>query len=91
MKYNCDSVRIEHNFIRYLAGKLTDNVLLNADLLQLENDCSRNVVPVRPDRHYKRWGRWMSTLPTAKFRVDGRRNPPIQRCFKANGYKTVQR
>ena len=91
MKYICDSVRIEHNFIRYLAGKLTDIVLLKAYLVQLENDCSRNVVPVRPDRHYKRWGRWMSTLPTAKFRVDGRRNPPIQRCFKANGYKTVQR
>lgn len=91
MKYICDSVRIEHNFIRCVAGILTDKALLNAYLMQLEDDCSRNVVPVRPGRHYKRWGRWMSTLPTSKFRVDGRRNPPIQRCFKANGYKTVQK
>ena len=91
MKFICDSVRIEHRLLKYLAGIFDNDELFLIYLKQLEDDCSRNIVPVRPDRHYKRWGRWMSTLPTAKFRVDGRRNPPIQRCFKANGYKTVQK
>ena len=91
MKFICDSVRIEPRLLKYLAGIFDNEELFLIYLKQLEADCSRNIVPVRPGRHYKRWGRWMSTLPTAKFRVDGRRNPPIQRCFKANGYKTVQK
>lgn len=91
MKYICDSVRIEHRFLKYLAANPNNVENFSFYLKQLEDDCARNMVPVRPGRHYKRWGRWMSTLPTTKFRVDGRRNPPIQRCFKANGYKTVQK
>lgn len=91
MKYICDSVRIEHKFVQYLAGTLKDNEdMIGGYLKSLEDDCARNVVPVRPGRHYKRWGRWMSALPTAKFRVDGRRNPLIQKCFKTKGYMTVQ-
>ena len=92
MKYICDSVRIEHKFIQYLAGVFKDAEEVFCTYLKtLEDDCARNIVPVRPGRHYKRWGRWMSTLPTAKFRVDGRRNPPIQKCFKTNGYMTTQK
>lgn len=92
MKYICDNVRIEHKFMQYLAGVLDNREdVVNDYLKNLEDDCARNVVPVRPGRHYKRWGRWMSALPTAKFRVDGRRNPPIKKCFKMNGYMTVQK
>lgn len=91
MKYICDTIRMEYNFIRYLVGKLTSKEIADRYLAQLEDDCARNVVPVRPDRHYKRWGRWMSAIPTAKFRIDGRRNPTIKKCFNTIGYMTVQK
>ena len=90
MKYICDTVRMEHQFIQFLTGKSKNPEESTAYLSRLEDDCSRNTVPVRPGRHYKRWGRWMSSIPTAKFRIDGRRNPPIQKCFKTNGYVTIQ-
>ena len=90
MKYICDTVRMEHIFVQFLIGKLREPENFSRYLDQLEDDCSRNTVPVRPGRHYKRWGRWMSSIPTAKFRIDGRRNPPIEKCHKANGYMTSQ-
>lgn len=88
MKYICDTIRIEYRLLQYLAGKTSE---LLTYLQELIKDFSRHTVPVRPNRHYKRWGRWMSSIPTYKFRVDGRRNPPIQKCFKTNGYMTVQK
>ena len=88
MKYICDTVRMEHKFLQFLSGRIQDMELFSEYLAQLEDDCSRNTVPVRSGRHYKRWGRWMSTIPTAKFRIDGRRNPPIQKCYNTRGYKT---
>ena len=91
MKYICDTVRMEHVFLQFLAGKDQDPENISRYLDQLEDDCSRNTVPVRPGRHYKRWGRWMSSIPTAKFRIDGRRNPPIKKCYKTSGYMTTQK
>ena len=92
MKYICDAVRMEHLFLKFLAGVYVQKPgTISQYLSQLEDDCSRNLVPVRPGRHYKRWGRWMSSIPTTKFRVDGRRDPPIKKCFKTNGYMTASR
>lgn len=92
MKYICDAVRMEHLFLQFLAGVYVQKPgTISQYLSQLEDDCSRNLVPVRPGRHYKRWGRWMSSIPTTKFRVDGRRDPPIKKCFKTNGYMTASR
>lgn len=91
MKYICDSVRMEHLFLQFLTGNDRESEMFSHYLAQLEDDCSRNTVPVRPGRHYKRWGKWMNSIPTAKFRVDGRRNPAIKKCFHSIGYMTVQR
>ena len=91
MKYICDIVRMEHVFLQFLLGNVQESETSSQYLARLEDDCSRNTVPVRPGRHYKRWGRWMSSIPTAKFRVDGRRDPPIKKCFKTNGYMTASR
>ena len=88
MKYICDAVRTEHKFLQFLAGQVRGAKDFSRYLDQLEDDCSRNTVPVRPGRHYKRWGRWMSSIPTAKFRTDGRNNPPIEKCYKTRGYMT---
>lgn len=89
MKYISDAVRVEFQLLQYLGqGKDVD---IAPYLDGLTEEFSRRVVPVRPERHYKRWGRWMSCIPTYKFRVDGRRNPPIKKCFNTIGYMTVQK
>ena len=90
MKYICDTVRTEHVLLQILTGKARETETISEYLARLEDDCSRNTVPVRPGRHYKRWGRWMSSIPTSKFRIDGRRNPPIEKCYKTNGYMTTK-
>lgn len=88
MKYIVDSVRTERKILLYLHGNQPNDfdLFLNA----LVKDLTRRTIPIRPGRHYKRWGRWMSCIPTAKFRVDGRRNPPIEKCYKMTGYMTSQ-
>ncbi|MBE5955013.1 MAG: IS4 family transposase [Lachnospiraceae bacterium] len=89
MKYLCDTVRLEHKFLYYLADIQTWSEEMEQYLTSMINICSKNTVPVRPGRHYKRWERWMSTIPNVKFRIDGRRNPTIQKCFKGGGYITA--
>lgn len=90
MKYICDAIRLEYKFLQCIILDLVSGDYKTEYLKCLEDDCSRHTVPVRPGRHYKRWGRWMSWIPTAKFRIDGRRNPPIEKCYKTKGYCTVQ-
>lgn len=36
-------------------------------------------VPIRPDRHNQRWGRFIKTPPSYRFRLDGRNNPKVKR------------
>lgn len=89
MKNIADTIRVEYKILQYFSGKMTPAYV--ADYLnELVLDFSKRTVPVRPGRHYKRWGRWMPSIPTYKFRVDGRRNPPIDKCYKTNGYMTKQ-
>lgn len=89
LKNICDTIRADHRFLQcFFPGYLSDDDKTEY-LRQLEDDCSRNTVPVRPGRHYRRWGRWVSSPPIEKFRIDGRRNPPIKKCFNVKGYMTV--
>lgn len=90
MKYICDTVRLDHKFLQCVIPGYLSLEEQSEYLKQMEDDFSRHTVPVRPDRHYKRWGRWMSSIPKVKFRIDGRRSPPIKKCFNVNGYMTVQ-
>lgn len=89
MKYLCDTVRLEHKFLHYLSLIPSINSEIESYIETLTEECSKNLVPIRPERHYKRWGRWMTSIPDWKFRVDGRRNPLIKKCFKTNGYMTT--
>lgn len=91
MKYLCDTVRLEHKFLHYLSLINSHASELEEYIKTLTEECSKNLVPIRPGRHYKRWGRWMSSMPDSKFRVDGRRNPLIKKCFTTNGYMTTNR
>jgi hypothetical protein len=36
-------------------------------------------VPIRPNRHFKRWGRVLTTPPGYRFRIDGRNYPKVKR------------
>lgn len=38
---------------------------------------SREKIPVRKERHYKRWNKFLRSIPTRRHRIDGRRNPPV--------------
>ena len=39
---------------------------------------SKKIVPVRPNRHYKRWGRFLISNFCYKFRLDGRNHPKVK-------------
>lgn len=91
MKYLCDMMRLEHKFLHYLSQISSVDSEIAYYIETLIEECSKNLVPIRPGRHYKRWGRWMSSMPDWKFRVDGRRNPLIKKCFTTNGYMTTNR
>lgn len=50
------------------------------DEVMLENmvaSGSRVKVPVRKGRHYKRWKKFLRSIPNTRHRIDGRRNPPV--------------
>ena len=38
---------------------------------------SAEKIPVRKDRHYKRWKKFCRSIPNNRHRIDGRRNPPV--------------
>ena len=38
---------------------------------------SKEKIPVRKGRHYKRWNKFLKSIPRTKHRIDGRRNPPV--------------
>ena len=45
--------------------------------LKIIKAASAEKIPVRKDRHYKRWGKFYRSIPNSRHRIDGRRNPPI--------------
>ena len=38
---------------------------------------AKEKVSIRKGRHYKRWNKFFSSIPTTRHRIDGRRNPPV--------------
>ena len=89
MKNIIDTLRREKKLIRLFATPTRGyrkNKKWDSYLQELIRRFSREKVPVRPNRHVKRWGRWVSSPLPAKFRLDGRRNPIYKKCFKIPGY-----
>lgn len=93
MKNVVDTLRAEPRLIMLLSDfdLYRDVYMQDGYLMGMVESFSRTTVPLRPGRHYRRWGRWMAWIPTAKFRVDGRRNPPIKKNYNGPGYLTTQR
>jgi len=44
---------------------------------KIMNASSKEKIPVRKGRHYKRWKKFLKSIPTTRHRIDGRRNPPV--------------
>lgn len=38
---------------------------------------AKEKIPIRKGRHYKRWNKFLKSIPRTKHRIDGRRNPPV--------------
>ena len=38
---------------------------------------SKEKIPIRKGRHYKRWNKFLKSIPRTRHRIDGRRNPPV--------------
>ncbi|MBQ7888569.1 MAG: hypothetical protein IJ356_02290 [Erysipelotrichaceae bacterium] len=38
----------------------------------------KKIIPVRPDRHYQRWDRFIKSKFFYRFRLDGRNNPKVK-------------
>lgn len=93
MKNITDTLSAESQFLKLLSDwKPYNRVFIPADYLSgLVRDFAQRKVPVRPGRHYRRWGRWMASIPTSKFRIDGRCNPPIKKLYSGPRYLTTQR
>ena len=88
------SIRINPRLISFLLGHYDNDypdIPFYDALNGLCKEFSLERISVRPNRHVKRWGRYIKSLPHLKFRVDGRRNPVIERCRNgASGYVTRQ-
>lgn len=64
---------LHHNdFIEGFKRQSTDEILS-----KIIEAGTREKIPVRKGRHYKRWNKFLKSIPTTKHRIDGRRNPPV--------------
>ncbi len=46
-------------------------------LSQITEASSKERIPIRKGRHYKRWKKFLGSIPQTRHRIDGRRNPPV--------------
>lgn len=62
------SIKFVKEFVFGLTRKTIDKII---------EISSREKIPVRKGRHYKRWNKFLRSIPTRRHRIDGRRNPPV--------------
>jgi len=56
------------------------NGRLSAEKLkELVQECARVRVMIREGRHYKRWDKFRITVHQPRYRIDGRKNPPLRK------------
>lgn len=67
----------EINFLNCMMYNLKEKIKERIDNIMKIIDKIK--VPVRPNRHYQRWGRVMMSAPSYRFRLDGRNNPKLKK------------
>ena len=60
-------------------GFQEDEVMIKEKIDNITKHLNKIKVPVRPNRHFQRWGRIMKSPPSYRFRLDGRNNPKYRR------------
>ena len=67
----------EINFLNCMMYNLKEKIKEKIDNIMKIIDKIK--VPVRPNKHYQRWGRVMPSAPSYRFRLDGRNNPKLKK------------
>ncbi len=67
----------EINFLNCMMYNLKEKIKKKIDSIMKIIDKIK--VPVRPNRHYQRWGRVMPSASSYRFRLDGRNNPKLKK------------
>lgn len=61
------------NIIKYIRNNNKNKII---SLLETIKDLiNKTKVPIRPNRHCKRWGRHLTSAAPFRYRIDGRNNP----------------
>lgn len=79
-KVNLDnllSLLMGSQILKLLYERVKKTKLLDELTYLIETVIKKNV-PIRPDRHEQRWGRFMASPPNYRFRTDGRNNPKLR-------------
>lgn len=71
------SIIHETNFLYCFMFGLKERIKEKID--NITKHLNKIKVPVRPNRHFQRWGRIMKSPPSYRFRLDGRNNPKYRR------------
>ena len=67
----------EINFLNCMMYNLKEKIKEKIDNIMKIIDKIK--VPVRPNRHYQRWGRVMPSASSYRVRLDGRNNPKLKK------------
>lgn len=79
-KVNLDnllSLLMGSQILKLLYERVKKTKLLS-ELTYLTEIATKKNVPIRPDRHELRWGRFVASPPNYRFRTDGRNNPKLR-------------
>ena len=76
-EHNTIACHSEINFLNCMMYNLKEKIKERIDNIMKIIDKIK--VPVRPNRHYQRWGRVMPSSPSYRFRLDGRNNPKLKK------------
>ena len=68
---------VNDNLLEVILSKSKFSKLKNC-IENIKIAAQKKIIPVRPDRHYQRWGRFIRTGFFYRFRLDGRNNPKVK-------------
>lgn len=86
-KFNCLKDLVYQSQIIFAI--MSENLkLLKGELKTIMLSAFKNIVPIRNNRHYKRYGRFMKSTSNYRFSTDGRNKPNVRKT--KYGLRTIQ-
>lgn len=71
-----------------IAEKIMKEKIRSTAINRIIKEAIRNKILIRKGRHVRRWGRFMISIPTKKYRIGGRSNPKVH-ASRYGGYVTT--